>query len=360
MDRFRARAFPALLLLLAALAPRSAPCGEERILRLSGTPEAIGREHGRRARDAIRIMIDEYVGDAVVDGRLRPETTARIATMREALPDWYLAELAACADAAGVDRNVLLYAQCEGDIDSLPGCTTYVAFGPATADGGVQMGRNFDYWGLDSTATCVRTFAVRPSDAAHHAFVSVGWAGILGGWTFYNEKGLFVANNLGGGAAKNPRGVPTLVLERMIAQQAATVDEAIALIRRTPRMRGQAIVLGHAGNPARDIAPSAALVEYDAETVKVTRPKNGFLYHTSVGTDGASLQRAVKTASAHPYDAIRSAGGGITLHSVAIDPVGGRMWVAHGRPRNAHEGEYVPLDLGPLLRGADAGPPPGR
>lgn len=104
----------------------------------------------------------------------------------------------------------MLYAQCEGDIGSLPGCTTYVAFGEATHDGRVEIGRNFDYWGLESTEECVRVFAMRPQAEGHYSFISVGWAGILGGWTFYNEKGLFIANNLGGFGAKNPRGIPTL------------------------------------------------------------------------------------------------------------------------------------------------------
>jgi hypothetical protein len=150
--------------------------------------------------------------------------------------------------------------------------------------------------------------------------VSVGWAGILGGWTFFNEKGLFVSNNIGGFNEKNPQGVPTLILERIIAQKAATVEEAVALIRSTPRMRGQALVIGQAGGPARHMGAAAAVVLYDGATVQVMPATNGFAFHTSTGTDAGRLQAMLRMQHRKPMDAIRSVGTYITLHSVAIWP----------------------------------------
>ncbi len=336
-----------ILACLACLLSRQG-WGEE-ILRLRGTPAQIGKQHGQLAKKHIRLMVSEYIGDQLVNGKLVETAQKQINTMKVALPEWFLAELNACADAAGLDRDVLLYAQCEGDIRSLPGCTTYVAFGEATHDGRVQMGRNFDYWGLESTEKCVRVFAVQPAMRDHLAFLSVGWTGILGGWTFYNEKGLFVANNLGGFSEKNPKGIPTLILQRIIAETASTVDEGIALIKKLPRMRGQAMVLGHAGDAASGVPPSAAVVLYDAKEVVVKRPEAGFVFHSSVGTDEVTLRRDVKTMTARPYDAIKAAGNRITLHSVAIDPAAGTLWVAHGTRPGAHQGAYIAHRLKKLL-----------
>jgi acyl-CoA:6-aminopenicillanic acid acyl transferase len=323
----------------------------EGVLRLEGTPAEIGRRHGELAKDRILLMVKEYVGHAMVDGRLNDTTQKRISAMKGSLPSWYLDELNACADAVGLDRDVLLYAQCEGDIDSLPGCTSYVAFGEATHDGHVEMGRNLDYWGLESTEECVTVLAVLPEAKGHYAFVSVGWTGILGGWTIYNEKGLYISNVLLWGFPEtNPKGIPTLILQRMIAEQAATVDEAIAMIKRSPRMRAQAMVIGHAGDPQKGIKPSAAVVEYDAKKVVVSRPADGFVYHTSVGTAEPDLRARVKADKADPYDAIKAFGNGITLHSVAIDPASDTMWVAHGTRPGAHRGEYVPYRISELLK----------
>jgi len=258
-------------------------------------------------------------------------------------------ELVACAQAAGVEEDVLLYAQCEGDIRSLGGCTAYVAFGPATPDGRMEIGRSFDYWGLESTRECATVLAVVPRPQDGHAFVAVGWSGILGGWTLYNEKGLFVANNLGGLFERDPLGIPTLILTRILAQKAASLDEAIALVRSSPRMRGQALVIGWAGDPTRGLGPAAARIEYDARTVQITPSTAGFVSHSSVGSDPELLQEALRRPRRQAYDTIRSVGNTITLHSVAVRPAEGTLWVAHGRRSNAHEGTYVQYDLPTLL-----------
>ena len=319
------------------------------VTRLEGSPEQLGTQHGTLLADEIKIMLGEYVGDVVGPDGLDAKMLARVRTMKPSLPEWYRRELAACAAAAGVDEGVLLYAQCEGDIRSLWGCTSYVAFGNATADGAVEMARNFDYWGLDSTQECARVFAYIPQPEDGYAFVSVGWTGILGGWTFVNEKGLFVANTLNWRLRRNPRGVPTLILERIIAQKAATVDEAIALIEANPRMRGQSLVIGHAGDPAAGVAPDAAVVTYDAVTVTVRRHTDGFAFASSIGTDPNALRAMLRRADREPTSTIRSAGKRITLHSVAVRPAEGKLWVAHGRPESAHEGDYVEYDIPALL-----------
>lgn len=319
-------------------------------VRLEGSPEEIGRRHGTLLGKRIRTMVNEYVKDDLASGRLNDTVATRVRAMKPALPGWYRQELAACAKAAGVDEEVLLFAQGEGDIRSLVGCTTYVAFGAAAHDGSMEIGRNFDYWGLKSTNLCAVVLAIVPHKADGYAFVSVGWTGILGGWTLFNEKGLFVANNLGGFGKKNPKGVPTLILARIIAQKAANVDEAIKIIKATPRMRGQALVIGYAGDAASGRKPEAAVVEYDAVTVAVKRHTNGFAFHTSVGTRQEKLLEILRDAKRKPTDAIKSAGVAITLHSVAIRPGEHSLWVAHGRQPDAHLGEYVKYDLQSLLK----------
>lgn len=319
------------------------------VVRLEGAPEDIGRQHGSRLAAQVRLMLREYVGDDMESGRLKRGVLERVSAMRPSLPDWYLQELSACAAAAGVDENALLYAQCEGDIKSLGGCTSFFAFGPATHDGRVEIGRNFDYWGIKSTGKVATVLSVAPRSEDGYAFVSVGWCGILGGWTFYNEKGLYISNNLGGFFATNPQGVPTLILERIIAQKAASVDEAVEIIRKTPRMRGQALVIGQTGD-GDAVAPSAAVVLYDGERVQVTPAENGFAFDSSVSTSPRALLKMLQLPDRNPVDAVRFAGNSITLHSVAIRPAEHALWVAHGRSSSAHLGEYVKYDLQTLLK----------
>jgi hypothetical protein len=320
------------------------------VVRFSGSPEEIGKQCGTQLAPRIRIMLKEYVGGDVdpATGKLEAKMLARIVKMKPSLPEWFRKELSACAKAVGVDEDLLLYAQCEGDIKSLGGCTTYVAFGPATADGKMEIGRNFDYWGLESVQACcmVQTVVPRPEDG--HAFVSAGWTGILGGWTFYNEKGLFVANNLGGGTEKNPQGIPTLILERIIAQKAATVDEALKIIRESPRMRGQALVIGQYG---KDGKSRAVVVEYDGkEVLTVTEADRGFAFHSSIRFNSRNeIRQTLADATRKPYGAIRAAGNLITFHSIAIHPEEQAIWIAHGT-KPAWQGEYKKYDLETLLK----------
>jgi len=330
-----------------AKAPGKLPAG---VVRLAGSPEEIGRQHGALLKDKIRLMIKEYVSDSYGWEREKDDMLARVRAMKPSIPAWYREELAACAKAAGIDEDVLLFAQCEGDIKSLWGCTAYVAFGDVTADGTMEIGRSFDYWGLESTDKCATVFAVIPRPKDGHAFVSVGWAGILGGWTLINEKGLFVANNLGGFFEKNPKGVPTLILERMVAQKAATVAEAVKIVRETPRMRGQALVIGHAGDREAGVKPEAVVIQYDGERVEVERAADGFALDSSVGTSPSRVRRMLRQAKREPMEVIKSAGNYITLHSVAIRPEEHKMWVAHGRSPSAHLGKYVEYDIRALLR----------
>ena len=74
-----------------------------------------------------------------------------------------------------------------------------------------------------------------------------------------------------------------------------------------------------------------------------------FAFHTSVGTDPAGLLGILRRPDRKPMDAIRSAGCGITLHSAAIRPGEGSIWVAQGKRPSAHLGEYVKYDLRALL-----------
>ncbi|MBT4817906.1 MAG: hypothetical protein HON70_19530 [Lentisphaerae bacterium] len=295
-------------------------------------------------------MLTEYIGGSYAWERDKEELLARVRTMKSSLPDWYLTELRACAEEVGVKEDILLYAQCEGDIQSLGGCTSFVAFGPATHGGTVEMGRNFDYWGLESTRECAVVLAVVPSPEDGHAFVSIGWTGILGGWTFINEKGVFVSNNLGGGWATDPKGIPTLVMERIIAQKAASVDEAVALVRGSPRMRGQVLIVGQAGDADKGVPPHAVELSYDAQMVTVTPAKDGLIFNSSIGADEDAVRKLLRRRFHRPTSPIHSAGNSITLHSVAIRPTEHKLWVAHGPPSHAHKSKYVSYDLRRLFR----------
>ena len=330
------------------------------VLRVEGAPEEMGQQHGALLRPAIRLMLKEYVEQGVLHNS--PERAKvfrqRIQRMKVAIPDWYLREVRACAWSAGVDPDLLLLAQCEGDVASLGegsslaahACSAYVAFGPATADGAMRAGRNFDYWVGDFYRRCALVMYVTPNKGDGLPFAAVGWSGILGGWTLVNSAGLVVANHLGGGPGKNPRGIPTLVMTRIIAQKATTIREAVDIIRNSPRMRGQIIWMAQPADPAAKRPARAVAVEYDARAVHVREAVDGVLIVTNQNfvfglPDGAPspggegdwtynvLKRAVALLRTTQQRIITETSNDSTLHAVEVLPASGEMEVSLDRLR---------------------------
>jgi len=339
------------------------------VLRIAGTPEELGTQHGRLLRKSIRKMLKGYVERGVFsrDAARKIELLARVRRMKPSLPDWYLRELGACATAAEVDEDTLLLAQCEGDICALraqlPGpvqaCSAYVGFGvQGEAPVSMRVGRNFDYYAGSFIHNCVLTTYTRPAPGDGHAFVAVGWSGILGGWTLVNTHRLVVANHLGGGWQTNPTGIPTLVMTRIIAQKAATIAEALELLETLPRMRGQIVWMAQPADPEAGREARAVAVEFDAERMFVREAVNGILIVTNqdfifgrdtprippenstAGPYGVLLT-ALKEATGHPNRRVITATGQpFTLHSVEIDMNDGTIDIAHGS---------VPAQAGPFV-----------
>ena len=342
--------------------------GPQVVLRLSGSPEEMGRQHGTLARQGIRFMLERYVFDHVAGSRdVNSPGLDRlldaVRVMRASLPEAYIRELDACAAAAAVDPDVLLLAQCEGDVVHAAGrasraaseaCSAYVAFGPATADGSLEAGRNLDYYvGVDVPRRCALVTYYRPREGEGHAFVAVGMTGILGGGTLVNEHGLMVANHLGGGSASRINAIPTLILMRLVAQNASTVEEGIAIIRDAKRMRGQIIWMAQEADVKTGRAARAVAVLYDAEKVETHEAEAGVLIVTNpvFGAEPEKCRRyrSLRKLIDERYgkldgqDALTTHGGVTqpsTIQIVQAQPGAGLLRVWHGTVP-AQRGESV-------------------
>ena len=260
------------------------------VLHLSGTPEDMGRQHGTMMKENIRLMLNEYIAPSLQRDHGK-KLRAAIDKMRPVLPEALVRELNACAKAANVDPTELLLAQCIGDAEYAvigwappagEGCSAYVAFGPATAGGHMECGRNLDYSLSRPVARrCSLVTYYSPAEGEGYRFVAVGISGMITGWTLINEHGLIVANHLGGGIESQIEGIPTLLLARQIAQHTQTVDEGIELIRNARRMRGQIIWLAQEADRTTKRPARAVAVEYDAGKVAVREAQNGILIVTN-------------------------------------------------------------------------------
>jgi isopenicillin-N N-acyltransferase-like protein len=211
------------------------------VLTVEGTPQEIGRQQGAlTAEVAVHIMahpgnlltkVDrkEFLPDLLEAGRvLLPQ-----------LPKDHLLELKAFAGQADMDFDTL--AAVNVMVDAYRGsfgCSSLIV-GPRQNDtDGILFGRNLDFFTGGNIQQYSLVTVFRP--AGKHAFVSVGFPGMLGCLTGMNDAGLTLAVHEvffsgDGSSIFNPSGVPYTFAFRRILEECATVEDAKAFLRRTER-----------------------------------------------------------------------------------------------------------------------------
>ena len=246
---------------------RSEKAAGETVVYLCGGPEEMGEQYGTLHKWTIRLMLEAIIGYFRDDGAL-DELYAGAREMEPFIPREFVAEMKALARAAGVRYEDVLVASIFGDIERTQACESFAVYAPATRTGEMIVGRNLDFTSFGVSPRVATILHQRP--AKGHAMVSVTWAGICTGWTIINDAGLLVANNTAGHRCTR-QGIPTLFINRLVAQNASTVDEGIELVRGMRRACGTNLIIA-GGTP-----PDAAIVEFDAEGVEVRRMSNGYV-----------------------------------------------------------------------------------
>ena len=111
-------------------------------------------------------------------------------------------------------------------------CSGVAVRNTATADGRVIHARVLDYM-RDLHLQKYAVLQVFIPDGGI-PWLSLGYAGFLGTVTAMNEKGLAIGE-MGGGGEGAWDGMPMTFLMREVAERAATVGEALDIMRKTPR-----------------------------------------------------------------------------------------------------------------------------
>lgn len=254
------------------------------VLELSGTPEEMGEAHGRLLRGTIRRVLADVLRPQEEPGRYN-DIIEGTQVMECYQQDEYRREMRALAEAAGVDYIDVVALQLFGDAErgktpsgEAPAdppyqCSNYAAFGPATRTGECIVGRNFDYWYADVARYASLIIHYRP--AAGRSFITISWAGVINGWSLMNDAGLVAANNNAFSANESLAGISTCFLQRLIVENAATVEEGIAIARRGPRAVGTIMLLA-GGDP-----PDAVELEFDHKMFAVRRAVQGYVLATN-------------------------------------------------------------------------------
>lgn len=205
------------------------------VLFLSGSPEEIGRQHGELLGPEVRSVVEKMVyGIGVASSFAKnrwffgeiEEATNR---SKPFVPPSYLTEMSALASAAGLRHDEV---QLANFFPELFHCSGFALHGKATVDGKLYHGRILDYMigvGLEDNAVVM---IYRPDDG--NAWVNVSYAGFVGSVTAMNEKKVAIGE-MGGRGEGNWDGKPMAQLVREVMERCDTIDEAVELMRNSPR-----------------------------------------------------------------------------------------------------------------------------
>ena len=226
------RISPALVPQLFAGLPRQQG---QVVVRLAGTPEEMGRQHGRQLRAEARYTMERVlfgVGliDTVRTGEWFPAKLERVwQAQQKHIPERFVREIDAMAEAAGLPKE---WARRANVFPELFHCSGMALRGKATLGGALYHGRVLDYMtqaGLQNVA-CVMVF--QPKD--HNAWGSVGYAGFCGTVTAMNANGLAMGE-MGGRGEGCIDGIPMALMMREIVERFDTAADALAWMRSVPR-----------------------------------------------------------------------------------------------------------------------------
>lgn len=206
-----------------------------RVLFLEGTPEEMGRQQGVLMKKEIHRLVDRIlygvgVGSSFGKGRwFFGEIEEAVRRTGPHIDPRYLREMDAMADAAGLEHEEMRLANF---FPELFHCSGFALLGNATVDGRMYHGRILDYlrgMGLEENAVVV---VIKPDQG--NAWVNVGYAGFTGSVTAMNEKQVSIGE-MGGRGEGHWDGKPMAQLIREVMEKAGTIEEAVAIMKNSPR-----------------------------------------------------------------------------------------------------------------------------
>lgn len=210
------------------------------VLTVSGTPEEIGEAVGVLAVKPAPKVLDypQAVLNHFSAGLLWNLILSKGRDMVKHFPADYRNEMESMTKSSGASRDKIVAGNTLFDVKKIVLCSALMVEGDRSATGGPLLGRNLDYPSLDFIQDYSLVTVYRPK--GKHAFVSVGFPGLVGTLSGMNDVGLSVAvlevfATRKGETRFDPKGIPYAMIFRTLLEECTTIDEAKTKLEKLPR-----------------------------------------------------------------------------------------------------------------------------
>lgn len=313
-------------------------CGSQRVLALQGTPYQMGLAHGRLLRDEARRLCGNVLTfvRAADDIKHKDYYAGSIEKAYKRLapfiPKRFQEEMRGLADGTGLPlRDV----QLANVFPALFHCSGFTLAGKATKGGQLLHGRILDYMTVLGIQDCAVTVFARPT--GRRAWVNVTYAGFIGSVTGMNDRRIAVGE-MGGGGEGRWDGMPMPMLVRLALEEAGTLDQALAVFRKTPRTCEYYYVVSDGKTGAsRGLYCTPEICQVLKPGQK--DPRLAVVLPDTVMFSGTDRLKALAARVKARYGTLdapavleimtRPVSMKDNLHNVLFAPASGQMWVAH-------------------------------
>ena len=258
-----------------------------------GTPFERGFHFGNSQQERVQHTVNAYMrifeSFAGLDRRPVFEQAERFMPVIASFAPHLLEEIRGIAEGAQCDAREIIAINARTElmygITNRPECTSIAISGSASADGHIRVAQNWD-WHPSLVGTLVLWLVKRNNGPDLLTLTEAGIVGKIG----INDAGLAMCINLlrsdsdsGGPAA------PMHIILRRVLEECHNVDEAIALLEKTPRCTSCNHMLADRGGSIADVEATPA-------GQWVHRPQHGLLTHANhcTGPVLASRDRYVR------------------------------------------------------------------